>query len=568
MKRKCRSGLLSVASGMLALVCGCGHLSQPHTGAMDAPAAKTQTGGSIFENVASQAGLRYQWTPSGKRPLNILQTIGNGCAFLDYDNDGNLDILLVGPHPALFRGDGKGHFEDVTQAMGLDKLNGHFLGCAVGDYDNDGYADIYLSAYRGGVLLHNEGGKGYKDVTQAAGLTAQPWGTSCAFGDIDGDGRLDLYICNYAVFGPDTLPQLCNFHGTLSSCGPHYYMPEKGVLYHNEGGGKFRNITPAWGAQSVHGRALGAAFADYDDSGKQSLALANDESPGDLLQNRGRKFTNVGVESGTAYDSATNVHGGMGLDWGDFNNDGKLDLAVATFYGEDKCVYRNEGGGVFTEMCRALGMSQPLMPYVAFGVKFIDYDNDGFLDLMFANGHVQDNIDALEKTTYREPLALLHNRGGTSFEDVSPAIGETSRIVGRGLAVGDFDNDGKMDVLVVDSEGAPLLLHNKNAANGQGSGGHWLGVTLVGVRSNRDGYGAILTATSGAQHWTQRCGTDGSYLSASDKRVHFGLGQSATLDTLTVQWPSGHKDVIRGLVADRYITLREGDSNPVLTSAR
>ena len=544
---------ICLLAAMLFIVPGCRLLSHPNANGAGIGSADSVRNASLFENVAQQSGLNYRWSIAGKRPLNILQTIGNGCAFLDYDNDGNLDILLVGPKLALYRGDGKGHFTDVTQAMGLSALHGQFLGCAVGDYDNDGWPDLYISAYRGGVLLHNENGKGYKDVTKQAGIAPQPWGTSCTFGDIDGDGKLDLYICNYAVFGPDTLPQLCNFHGTMSSCGPHYYVPEKGVLYHNEGGGKFRNATQNWGAQNVHGRALGAAFIDFDDSGRQSLAIANDENPGDLLQNNGHSFKNVGVESGTAYDSATNVHGGMGLDWGDFNNDGKFDLAVATFFGEDKCVYRNEGGGIFTETCRALGMSQPLMPYVSFGIKFIDFDNDGFLDLIFANGHVQDNIDLLEKTTYREPLALLHNKGGKSFADVSSQLGVGTPIVGRGLAVGDFDNDGKMDILVVDSEGAPLLLHNQSAGTG-----HWLGVKLIGTRSNRDGYGAILTVAAGGRQWKQRCATDGSYLSASDPRVHFGLDEVKALDMLTIQWPSGHKDVLRGVALDKYITVREG----------
>ena len=552
-----RSVLLSLLTVTLLMTVGCNHADNARVGGTTLSAA-AGTAPPLFAEVASAAGLRYRWTVAGKRPLNILQTIGNGCAFLDYDNDGNLDILLIGPQLALYKGDGKGHFTDVTRSMGLDRCRGHFLGCAVGDYDNDGYDDLYISAYRGGILLHNEHGKGFRNVTRQSGIASQAWGTSCAFGDFDGDGKLDLYICNYADFGPETQPQLCDFHGIPSSCGPHYYTPLKGKLYHNLGQGRFQDVTGPWKADSVHGRGLGVAFADYNASGRQSLVIANDENPGDLLANQGGHFRNVGVESGTAYDSATNVHGGMGLDWGDSTNSGRFDLVVATFFAEDKCLYRNDGNGIFAERCRSMGLSQPLMPYVSFGVKFLDYDNDGFLDLCFANGHVQDNIDRIEKTTYREPLALMHNEAGKQFQDVSSLAGPafTAPLVGRGLAVGDFDNDGKLDLLVVDSEGSPLLLHNRVAGSG-----HWLGVKLVGVRSNRDGYGAILKAEANGLHLTQRCGTDGSYLSASDRRVHFGLGGAKRVDILTVQWPSGIKDVFHDVPADQYLTIREGTAS-------
>jgi hypothetical protein len=508
-------------------------------------------------DVTREAGLNYRWQIPGKRPLNILQTIGNGCAFLDYDNDGNLDILLVGDKLALYRGDGKGHFTDVTAAMGLDRLTGHFLGCAVGDYDNDGFDDLYLSAYRGGVLLHNEAGRRFQDVTRSAGIAPQPWGTSCAFVDIDGDGKLDLYICNYVQFGPQTQPQLCEYSGRMSACGPRFYTPERGVLYHNEGQGKFRDVTGLWGGQAVTGKGLGVAAADFDDSGHPSLAIANDEMPGDLMANLGRKLQNIGVKSGTAYDSSGNVHGGMGLDWGDYDNDGRLDLVVATFQHEAKNLYHNDGGGMFTESSSNVGMAEKTIPNVAFGVKFLDYDNDGFLDLAFANGHVQDNIASIDKTTtYRQPIQLLHNRNGVDFEEVSSLAGEPFRrsIVGRGLAIGDYDNDGRMDLLVVDSEGAPLLLHNQTRTSN-----HWLLCRLVGRQSNRDAIGATVTAEAEGKKLLRRCATDGSYLSASDRRVHFGLGK-ATSATLTVRWPDGSKSIYSQVPADRVVTLQQGES--------
>jgi hypothetical protein len=530
-----------------------------HTGGAAATGSARNGTAPLFVDVAASAGLNYRWSIPGKRPLTILQTIGNGCAFLDYDNDGNLDILLVGDKLALYRGDGKGHFTDVTAATGLDRLHGHFLGCAVGDYDNDGYEDIYLSGYRTGVLLHNESGRRFTDVTAQAGLQPQPWGTSCAFVDVDCDGKLDLYICDYAKFDRDTRPQLCDFSGIPSSCGPRYYQPERGVLYHNEGGGKFRDVTRAWGAQSVAGKALGVAAADFDGSGHPSLAIANDEMPGDLLHLTGRRFQNIGMASGTAQDRDGKDHGGMGIDWGDYDNDGRLDLAVATFQQEAKCLYHNEGGGYFLERSAPLGIAEKTVPYIAFGIKFLDYDNDGFLDLIIANGHVQDNIDSIDRhLRYRQPTQLFHNVDGARFEEVSARAGAAFQrpIVGRGLAIGDCDNDGRVDVLVVDSEGAPLLLHNEVPA-----AGHWLSCRLRGVQSNRDGIGAIVTLEAGGRKRMRRCATDGSYLSASDRRVHFGLG-TATSANITVRWPSGLSNLYQNVPADRIVTLREGDSRP------
>ncbi len=544
---------------MLALllvltIAGCTH--PPNKAYEGYPLSPPASSPVHFSDVAASAGLNYQWTIAGKRPLNILQTIGNGCAFLDYNNDGNLDILLIGPKLALYQGDGKGHFTDATHVMGLDKLHGHFLGCAVGDYDADGYDDLYISGYRTGVLLHNEKGKGFKDVTQAMGLTVQPWGTSCAFADVDGDGKLDLFIGNYVEFGPNQ-PQLCKA-GTgalMTSCGPRYYQPEHGVLYRNLGG-HFQNVTQQWGVQKTSGKVLGVAFTDLDGSLRPSLSLANDEVAGDLLQNSRTTFKNIGATSSTAYDENGSAHGGMGEDWGDYNNDGKPDLVVATFQREAKCIYKNDGKGLFEEQSAMLGMGDKGLPYVSFGVKWFDCDNDGWEDLIFASGHVQDNIHAIDSSAdYRNPLMLLHNDSGTHFSDLSNQAGPDLQktIVGRGLATGDFDNDGRVDVLVVDSEGKPLLLHNETTG-----AGHWLGVNLVGTKSNRDGYGATLIATVSGRTITRQCQSDGSYLSASDRRVHFGLGTSAVVDTLKVVWPSGHTDVFSHIPADHYVTLREG----------
>ena len=536
---------------LVCLLAGCGHA--PTSVAPPKPAAP-----ALFADVAPSAGLNYRWQIAGARPLNILQTIGNGCAFLDYDNDGNLDVLLVGPKLALYKGDGKGHFTDVTHALGLDHFSGHFLGCAVGDYDNDGYDDVYVSGYRTGLLLHNEAGKGFRDVTAQAGLKPQPWGTSAAWAEtVPGSGRLDLFVANYARFGPSD-PQLCDSHDLKTSCGPRYYQPIKGVLYRNLGSGKFADVSATAGLPATSGRGLGVGWAPLAPGEAPALEVANDELAGDLLRPApGGRYTDVGTVSGTAFDRDGNIHGGMGVDWGDYDNDGKFDLFVCTFQGEAKSLYRNQGGGLFSDVSFATGLALPTMPRVAFGCKFLDYDNDGWLDVITANGHVQDNIHDIDTSTaYRQTLQLFHNGGGSpvSLTEVTGEAGPdfARSLVGRGLATGDYDNDGKVDVLVVDSEGAPLLLHNESR-----TANHWLTLRLVGTRSNRDGYGAQVTARAGGLTQTRLCHADGSYLSSSDKRVHLGLGAAAKVDRLTVRWPSGTVQTLTGVGVDRILTVRE-----------
>jgi hypothetical protein len=518
--------------------------------------------GPRFIDVAADAGLDYRWAIPGPRPLNILQSIGNGCAFLDFDNDGNLDILLVGPTLALFHNDGKGHFQNVTRQTGLDKLHGHFLGCAVGDYDNDGYMDIYITAYRGGVLLHNEGGSHLKDVTAQSGIEPQPWGTSAAWVQTTNSGYLDLYICNYINFGPHTQPQLCTARGIPTVCMPMNYRPLPGKLYQNEDGRRFRDVTTQRGAAG-RGRGLGIACADFDNTGIQSLAIANDQMPGDLLYPQEKTavptYVNISLTAGTALAPSGTLHAGMGTDWGDYDNDGRLDLVVVTFQNEVKSLYHNEGHAVFSDAGQTSGMSRSLLPYVSFGAKFFDFDNDGWLDLIVANGHIGDNAHMIDPTTtYRQPTILLHNQGGmfVSFEDVSKTAGKalTRPIVGRGLAVGDYDNDGRVDVLIVDSEGTPLLLHNETAPVG-----HWVQCKLVGTRSNRDGYGALLRAKIGERTLLRHCHADGSYMSSSDPRVHFGLNKETKISKLTIRWPSGTESSYNDLPADALLCIHEGD---------
>jgi enediyne biosynthesis protein E4 len=511
-----------------------------------------------FVDVAFSAGIVHSYTTPSANGLavTILETIGHGAAFLDYDHDGNLDILLVDTKPKLYRGDGKGQFTETTQAAGFDKLSGHFLGCAVGDTDNNGYPEIYLSGYGTGLLLHNEGGKRFRDITQSAGLKPQPWGSSCGFVDLDSDGLLDLVVCNYVKFGfdPQKYPQRCE----PLACTPQMYDAEKPTLYHNLGGGKFRDITQSSGMNTAAGKALGVAFADYDNDGDQDILIANDQLPGDLFENQGKmQFVNRGDVSGTALGPDGRVHGGMGADWADYNRDGLLDAVVTTYTDQTKSLYHNDGQGIFRDLSERNGISTATLPYLAFGVKWLDYDNDGYTDLMIANGNVDNKIAMMfPEVSYRQPTQLLKNLGNGQFADASKSAGKALQkpIVGRGLAAGDYDNDGRIDVLLTENEGAIMLLHNEGKSEGL-----WIGFTLQGKgKSNRDALGSRVTITTQAGTQIQEVQTASSYLSASDKRLIFGLGAETSLSKITVRWADGRTETYPNLAIDRYHTLVEG----------
>ena len=534
----------------------------------------TQAVDTKFVDVAKAAGLDYKW--KAVRPMTIFESVGHGCAFLDVNNDGNLDVLLVGPKLALYLGDGKGHFRDVTKQYGLDQFKDTYSGCCVGDYDNDGWDDIYISGWHTGLLLHNEKGERFTDVTKAAGLAPQRWGTSCAFSDLDNDGFLDLVIANYVDFDPK-VKLFCHRPDSKDNipCGPLDYLPVAPTIYHNiapkntsSGGRSFEDTTVAWKV-TASGGGLALACADYDGSGHPSIAIANDLRPGDLLhfdttKAQGSKpseprFSNIGTLIGVSSGMGGRPHAGMGVDWGDVNGDGRLDMIIATFQNEPRSLYIAQGNGLFFDMAQQTGVLNACMHYLTFGVKFIDVDNDGRLDIMLANGQIQDLIQKYEPNSrFRQPVQVLHNIEGNPmprFEDISQQAGlrDMRFIIGRGLAIGDFDNDGKMDALVVDNEGAPLLLHNESKQVG-----HWLECKLVGTKSNRDGIGAMVTFTAGSQSLMRQCRADGSFESSSDMRVHAGLGNEERTD-ITVKWPSGVVNKYTNVEADHIVTLQEGD---------
>ncbi|HEX5323458.1 MAG TPA: CRTAC1 family protein, partial [Capsulimonadaceae bacterium] len=427
------------------------------------------------------------------------------------------------------------------------------------------------TGYNKVALLHNDGGKFFRDVTKESGIKTDGWSTSAAWGDVDNDGKLDLYVCRYVDFGPKSR-QVCTTGSGIekptpsnaAACPPTEYHAEIGILYRNDGNGRFTDVTKKWGLDNAQGNGLGAAFADFDGSGRQSLFVANDQKAADFYVNEQGHFKQIARSSGTAVLDDGTPYGGMGVDWGDYMNDGRLDLAVMDFMDQDKNIFHNEGNDLFSNRSVSLGMHDASYPWVTFGAKWIDYDNDGWLDLITSQAGVSDTMPLMVKTmhlpyrdenTFEQPTVLYHNVGGTKFLDVSGGlVGKARRrIVGRGLAIGDYDNDGRMDVLVVDSEGKPLLLHNETP-----NAGHWLIVRLVGVKSNRDGLGALIRVTAGDLKLVRLCQTDGSYMSASDKRVHIGLGQASAVQSLAVQWPGGHVDKLTNITADQIITIVEG----------
>ncbi|HLK57814.1 MAG TPA: CRTAC1 family protein [Chthonomonadaceae bacterium] len=528
------------------------------------PASPAPSAAPLFRDMTAAAGLDFRLGHPSLEHINALETIGHGCAFLDYDGDGRLDILLVGSAGAhLFHNDGNGHFSDVTaRALPPPPSHAHFLGCAVADYDNDGHPDIFLTGYGSTALYHNEGNGTFKDVTRDSGLEARgpyDWTTSAAWADLDGTGRLILYVCRYVDFTPQS-QQLCPYV-TLDgkriwmSCGPTTYPPLKGSLYRYVGGNRFQEVTAPAGLAVTGGNGLGCMFCDDDDRGRPSLYVANDLKPGDLFANQGGgRFQDIAVEAGVAYGADGQMQSGMGVDWGDYDNDGRFDLLVANFSGQPKSLYHNEGHDTFTNVSYPSGIGAASIHDLAFGAKFIDTQNRGLLDIVFANGHVQSQVEKVDRTTsYFLPTKLYRNLGGGHFADATADAGPDflKPIVGRGIAVGDFDNDGHEDLLVVNDEGAPLLLHNESHDQN-----HW--ITLHCLRAPGKWYaiGTIVTLTlPDGSHRIGEVRAAGSYLSADSPEVHFGLGSIATIPTVSVRWPSGQVSTYRNVPADHAYRL-------------
>jgi hypothetical protein len=548
---------------------GCAH----EPGRQAGPASAT--GGIRFDDLGAGSGIDYRW-PDQPRPMNILESFGRGCGFLDYNGDGRQDALLVAtPHPRLYRnrtGEAPGQkpFEEVTAATGLDRLTGDWRGCAAGDVDGDGFVDLLLTGYRRLALLHNDRGRRWADITRQAGLDPTNhghWASSAGFMDLDADGWLDLVLLNYVVYGPE-LQQYCQWKpGVTSGCGPNQYRPEYPELWQNVGNGRLRDATRRSGLLASHGKGMVLAFADVDEDGRIDFYVGNDGTPSDLMRNRGRlRFSNTGRASGVAYGSvAGEAISAMGADWGDYDRDGRLDLAVTAFSNQPFSLLRATGPGVFEHVGDRTGVTAATFRPLGFGAKWLDVDNDGWCDLAFADGHVHDNTEQIDPLTrYRQPLILLHNEQGNQFFDLAPDLGDplTRPLVGRGLGTADYDNDGRVDLLVVDMEGSPLVLSNRSD-----SSGHWLSLDLRGRDANRFAYGARVTARAGGQVWVQTVSPAASFLSTSDPRIHLGLGAASRLESVTIDWPRGQRDVFHDLAVDRHLVVHEGSTAATILQA-
>jgi hypothetical protein len=525
-----------------------------------------------FEQVpSSSSGINWVHV-SGKSPEKYLpESTGTGCAFLDYDNDGWIDIYLVnsgkcdffGPSTplrnALYKNNRDGTFTDVTEKAGVG-AGGFGQGIAVGDYDSDGFPDLYVTQYGRSILYHNNGDGTFSDVTEKAGVAAPGWATSAVWFDYDNDGRLDLFVGRFVDFSKE-LNKPCGIHddGRHHYCIPTVYSPMPSWLFHNNGDGTFTDVSKESGIASHLGKAWGVVATDINNDGLMDLFVSNDTAPNFLFVNRGKgKFEEIGTAAGVAYSDGGRARSGMGVDSADFNEDGWMDLFVSNLDREMFAIYKNNHDETFDDQASPTGIAKATKYMSGWGLKFFDYDNDGDMDLILANGNPDDLIGLLHsEVTFEEPLLLFH-KNGKSFEDVSAKSGPVFAmpVSSRGLVLGDFDNDGAVDVLISVNNGAPLLLRN-NA----GRENHWLGLRLVGKKSNIDAVGARVTYQAGDLKRSRMKVGGGSFLSSHDPRMVLGLGKREKMDWLEVKWPmpGGSTQRFKDLPVDRYITVVEGE---------
>ena len=523
-------------------------------------------------DVAAEAGLDLLNVSGGAAKDFIVDANGNGAALFDYDNDRDLDALIVNgstreriasggdPMVALYRNDG-GRFTNVTAASGFDR-RGWGSGICVGDYDNDEAPDVYITAFGPDVLWHNTGKSSFTDVTRRAGIDEGRWGTSCAFADYDRDGDLDLYVANYVKFDDSTIPARgttanCRFMATDVFCGPKRLTGDADALYRNNGDGTFSDVTAAAGVIDPGYYGFGVVFTDLNDDGWPDIYVANDSVPNLLFRNRkDGTFVEEGLISGAALSGDGRPQAGMGVDAGDYNGDGLPDLIVTNFSHDYNTLYKNGPVGVFSDRSYAAGIAATAGPYLGWGVKFVDIDNDSRLDVFIANGHVYPEVDRHGLGTRYHQRKQLFVNDGKRFRHATSEVGGGLLLEksSRGAAFGDYDNDGDIDALVINMNDRPTLLRNDTPR-----GGRWITLRLVGTKSNRDAIGAKVTLEAGKRRQTTTVRGDGSYLSHSDLRAHFGLGTATKVERIEIRWPSGVVQSATGLAADQFYVAREGE---------
>jgi hypothetical protein len=524
-----------------------------------------------FEEIPpGRSGVTWVHTAGKSAARYLPETTGPGCAFLDYDNDGWMDIYLVNsgkcdfydPNPplrnALYRNNRDGSFTDVTEKARVAG-GGYGQGVAVGDYDGDGFPDLYVTQYGKSILYHNNGDGTFTDVTEKAGVAAPGWSSSAVWFDYDNDGKLDLFVCQFVEFSK-ALNKSCGpgEEGKHGYCIPRLYRSTPSWLFHNNGDGTFTDVSKTSGIANSLGKAWGVVATDLNNDGLLDLFVSNDTVPNFVFMNRGKgRFEENGTSAGVAYSDDGRARSGMGLDSADFNQDGWMDLFVANIDLERFSIYQNNHDETFDDQAGRTGIGVATRLMSGWGLKFFDYDNDGNLDLFLANGNPDDLIESLHsQVKYQEPLMLFRNTG-KSFQNVSSESGPVfaKLLSARGMAIGDFNNDGAVDVLVAINDGAPILLRNA-----VGSQNHWLGINLVGTKSNPDAIGARITYQSGDLKQQRMKVGGGSFLSSHDPRMVLGIGKRTKLDWLEIQWPqpSGKVERITELPIDRYVTIVEG----------
>jgi len=540
------------------------------------------SGPVIFQDVTSAAGLsNWTHTMGAADKRLIIDTNGSGIGLIDYDNDGWLDIYLVNgstfnaldgkaepPHAALFHNNHDGTFTDVAAKAGVTNDRWGF-GAAVADYDNDGWPDIFVSNWGKNRLYHNNHDGTFTDVAEKAGVTLGNWSAGATWGDYDGDGRLDLFVSGYVHFDRDNLPyaktkatgfSYCEFRGEPVMCGPRNLQGEPDHLFHNNGDGTFTDASVKAGVADEVNRYYGLTpvFVDANNDGKLDLLVANDSTLSYLYLNRGNgTFEDASFSSGFGLNEDGHEVAAMGVAVGDYSNNGRLDFAISDFSDEAKLLFHNEGDGSFTEVSMRSAIGKTSVPFLGWGIGFLDFDNDGWLDLMFINGHIYPAADRLDwGTSYAQRPLLFRNTGDGKFQEIPPVKGSGLAVVtsGRGAAFGDLFNDGKIDVIITPIDGPPVLLKNVSADQH-----HWVELKLMGgPRGPRDAVGATVYLTAHGLRQRQDVLSGGSYVSTNDQRTHFGLGDSTDAGTAQIHWPSGVVEAVKLPGVDRIFTITEG----------
>jgi hypothetical protein len=546
--------------------------SQPSSATIppSAPAGPRPSGPIEFVDVTAQAGIQFRHNSGAFGKKYLPETMGSGVCFIDYDNDGWQDIFLVNSmdwpehktgksYPALYHNNHDGTFTDVTREAGL-AIETYGLGCAVGDYDNDGFDDLYLTTLGSNHLFHNLGNGKFADVTAKAGVASPGFSASAVWFDFDNDGKLDLFVTHYIEWSIEK-DQYCSLDNKNKSyCTPQTYKGESSRLYHNKGNGVFEDVTKRAGLLDPQSKALGVALLDYDNDGWLDLFVSNDTEPNKLYHNNhDGTFTDVAVIAGVAFSESGRVRAGMGTDSADIDNSGFPSLVIGNFTNESTALYRSDGSGLFTDESASSGLGPITNQSLTFGCFFMDYDLDGFLDIVAANGHVSDDIAVVQPNVkYAQPAGVYRNMGNRKFEDVSAKLGRALQkpVVGRGIAYADFDNDGDLDLIITSNNGPARLLRNDNANQND-----VLRLKLIGTKSNRDAVGAkvTLTTSSGAT-LTRMVKSGSSYLSQSELPLTFGLQKPGLAKNLHLQiaWPSGRKESIADVKPNQFLTIQEG----------